>query len=118
MAEYREGRLTLDQLTAFAVCDDHESQERVWFEEGQRNPQSIRRALTRSLVTAAIAALASSALRLTKKPAEPITRDLFDEEAAYFADSLLLDRLVLEKLRAESEAIRREGWSFVEVQLN
>ena len=117
MAEYRENRIILDQLTAFAVCDDHEAQERVWFEEGQRNRQSIRRALTRSLVDGSDRRARFVGAEAYEQAGGAITRDLFEEKAAYFADSQLLDRLVADKLRTEAETIRLEGWSFVEVQV-
>ena len=36
MATYREGAMNLDQLSAFAISDDHEAQERVWFDDPNR----------------------------------------------------------------------------------
>ena len=52
MAVYRSGEMTLDQLVAFTLTDDHEAQERVWFDggSGDHHPQTLRRMLTRSLV--------------------------------------------------------------------
>jgi ParB family chromosome partitioning protein len=45
-----------------------------------------------------------------------INRDLFQpEHEGYFADAALLDRLVMEKLQGEAEAIRGEGWVWVEI---
>ena len=44
--------MTLDQLVTFTLPDDHEAQERVWFDgaSGDHHPQTLRRMLTRSLV--------------------------------------------------------------------
>jgi ParB family transcriptional regulator, chromosome partitioning protein len=45
LSVYREGRMSLEQLQAFAVSDDHAAQERVW-QDGAHYPNSIRAALT------------------------------------------------------------------------
>lgn len=45
-----------------------------------------------------------------------IERDLFHEDGGgYWRDVALLDRLVAEKLEAEADAVRAEGWKWVEV---
>jgi ParB family chromosome partitioning protein len=53
MAIYREDGLTLDQLMAFAVSEDHERQDQV-FEQlaHNRQPYAIRRAMTEAKVPA------------------------------------------------------------------
>ena len=45
LAVYRDGGMSLEQLQAFALSDDHAAQERVW-EEGVYHPGGIRAALT------------------------------------------------------------------------
>src|ERR1700730_17271518 len=45
LSVYREGRMSLEQLQAFTVSDDHAAQQRVW-EQGARYPDSIRAVLT------------------------------------------------------------------------
>src|SRR5271165_95030 len=52
---YRTDEITLDQLMALAITDDHAAQERVWesASEWQRNPSTLRRALTETMVDAA-----------------------------------------------------------------
>jgi ParB family chromosome partitioning protein len=47
---YREGEMTLEQLMAFTVSADHDAQERVWSEQLETSPPSIRRALTEAWV--------------------------------------------------------------------
>src|SRR5271166_1201436 len=50
---YRAGDLSLEQVQAFTVSDDHEAQERVWSEGGHRcKPTAIRRALTEGEIPA------------------------------------------------------------------
>jgi ParB family chromosome partitioning protein len=118
MAEYKQDHLTLDQLTAFAVCDDHAAQEHVWFEAPlfDRSPQAIRRALTKAHVDGSDRRARFIGIEAYEQAGGTVTRDLFEQDAAYFADSQLLDRLVAEKLQLAAESIRKEGWSFIQVQ--
>lgn len=118
IAEYKQDHLTLDQLTAFAVCDDHAAQEHVWFEAPlfDRSPQAIRRALTKAHVEGSDRRARFIGIEAYEQAGGTVTRDLFEQDAAYFADSQLLDRLVAEKLQSAAESIQKEGWSFIEVQ--
>jgi ParB family chromosome partitioning protein len=118
MAEYREGRMTLEQLTAFAVCDDHLVQEEIWFDAPlfDRSATSIRRALTKTLVEGSDRRARFVGVEAYEAAGGEVRRDLFNEDASYFADSQLLDRLVAEKLGSIADQLREEGWSFVEVQ--
>jgi ParB family transcriptional regulator, chromosome partitioning protein len=66
---YREGRMSLEQLQAFTVSDDHAAQERVW-QEGTGYPNSIRAALTEGEIRRATGRCGSSASNLTNKQGE------------------------------------------------
>ncbi len=116
MAVYREGGMTLDQLTAFTISDDHEVQERVWFEGvHDRTPQAIRRSLTKTLVEGSDRRARLIGAEAYERAGGRIIRDLFkDADEGYFEDSQLLERLVAEKLAAEAEKVRGEGWAWVE----
>ena len=48
LALYRKAAMSLDQLMAFTVSDDHAAQEAAWFDapEWQRNASAIRQRLT------------------------------------------------------------------------
>lgn len=114
---YRAGDMSLDQLMAFTITDDHARQEEVWRGPGYDNgAYAIRRALTEGQV-------AANDRRATFIGAEAyiaaggvVVRDLFDaQNGGYFADAALLDRLVLEKLEREAAAVRGEGWAWVTV---
>lgn len=117
MAVYREGGMTLDQLTAFTISDDHEAQERVWFEyPHDKNPDSIRRWLTKTLVEGSDRRARFVGAEAYEQAGGRIICDLFKEaHEGYFEDSQLLDRLTSEKLTAEAERVKAEGWSWVEV---
>ena len=115
---YAEDGMTLDQLMAFTVGSDPERQEQVW-EAIQRSynkePYQIRRLLT------------DGAVRASEKRAQysgedylaaggAVMRDLFqNDEGGWLQDARLLDRLVAERLERDAEAIRAEGWKWVEV---
>ncbi len=115
---YAEDEMTLDQLMAFSVSPDHERQEQVW-EALQRSynkePYQIRRMLT------------EGAVRASDKRAQyagedyiaaggAVMRDLFQQDdGGWLQDSGLLARVVAERLERDADAIRAEGWKWVEV---
>jgi len=118
MDVYREGGMSLDQLMAFTMSDDHEAQERVWFDSPlhDRQPQSIRRALTRALVEGSDRRARFIGAEAYEAAGGVIVRDLFrTDEEGYFSDSQLLDRLVNEKISSKAEELKAAGWAWVEV---
>lgn len=118
MQLYREDELSLDQLMAFTVTDDHAAQERVWFESPnwQRDPQNIRRALTAAQLEADDRRALFVGLDAYKAAGGAIALDLFQpEHEGYLLDVALLDRLVAERLQQAAAPIRAEGWRWVEV---
>ncbi|TIT84331.1 MAG: plasmid stabilization protein, partial [Mesorhizobium sp.] len=50
----RENEITLEQARALAISDDHEAQEKAWFEQSNwnRDPRSLRAFLTQAHVRA------------------------------------------------------------------
>jgi ParB family transcriptional regulator, chromosome partitioning protein len=116
MAIYREGGMTLEQLTAFTISDDHKAQEHVWFESPtDKSPSGIRRALTRALVEGTDRQARFVGAKAYEEAGGRIVRDLFKpKDEGYFEDSQLLERLVTEKLAAEAENVKAEGWGWVE----
>lgn len=113
---YREGGMTLEQLMAFAVTDDHEAQERVWSEKLERNPSGIRRALTEAWVDVGHRYARFVGIDAYVAAGGTVERDLFQEQhEGYLTDRTLLDRLVREKLDALGDELRAEGWQWVEM---
>ena len=115
---YAEDGMTLDQLIAFCVSPDHERQEQVW-EAIQRaynkEPYQIRRLLTEGAVRAADKR-AQYAGEDYAAAGGAIMRDLFQpDDGGWLQDVGLLERLVAEKLDRDAEAVRAEGWKWVEV---
>jgi ParB family chromosome partitioning protein len=119
MTEYRNEAMTLELLMAFAISDDHEAQQQVWDQVAgsDPSPRTIRRLLTQSLVEGSDRRAVFVGARAYEAAGGVVLRDLFDEEGeGYFTDSQLLDRLVSERLEAEADALRNEGWAWVEVR--
>ncbi|MBL8772207.1 MAG: ParB/RepB/Spo0J family partition protein [Phenylobacterium sp.] len=120
MALYREGTLTLDQLMAFAVTEDHARQEQVYEQlSWNRSPQLIRRAMTEAKVPAADRRAVFVGIEAYAEAGGTILRDLFTEDGGgWLEDVGLLDRLALEKLDREAAELREaEGWKWAEPAL-
>lgn len=117
LAEYRAGELSLDVLMAYAVTDDKERQLEAFksLQGWQReNVRHIRDTLTESLVSGK-SKLARFVGQEAYEAAGGRTKtDLFGDEV-FFEDSALLQRLAGEKLEAEAEKLRAEGWGWVEM---
>jgi ParB family chromosome partitioning protein len=115
---YRNEKIDLDQLMAFAVSDDHAAQEQVWaaLPEWNHNPGTIRSHLMVANVDAGDRRAQFVGVTAYRRAGGHILRDLFQpEHDGYLTDVAVLDRLVIEKLEAEAAAIRTEGWSWVEI---
>ena len=115
---YRDEELTLDHLTAFAVSEDPEAQERVFGQLAtwQHNPDTIRRLLTHALIPASDRKVIFVGLDAYAAAGGAVQRDLFSEDrGGWIADAALLERLVAERMEQEAEAIRAEGWRWVGV---
>lgn len=120
MQVYREGDLTLDQLMAFAITDDHARQEQV-FEHLHYNkdPSIIRRDLIRTHVQATDRKAGFVGPEAYTEAGGTIIRDLFSEDhGGYYDDPALLGRLVLEKLEGIATDIQAEGWKWAEASID
>lgn len=120
MDVYREGDMTLDQLMAFTISDDHTAQEAAWFEQPayNRNPHGIRATLTEAQVEADDRRVAFAGLETYLAAGGGMNRDLFQpEHEGYLTDPALLDSLVVAKLNEATDEVRAEGWAWVEVMV-
>lgn len=117
LAVFRQGDLTLEQMTAFAITDDHERQEQVFeaLPEWDRDARSIRSALMEAHVSGGDKRARFVGIEAYQAAGGGIVRDLFAEgDAIYLSDITLLDRLTMEKLIVAARAITAEGWKWVE----
>lgn len=115
---YREGKLTLEQLQAFAASDDHDAHERVFGDLSHRSddPEDIRARLTEHEIAANDRRARFVTLAGYEAAGGALRRDLFAEgdDGIFLLDSVLLDRLAMEKLQADADLVRAEGWKWVE----
>ena len=116
---YAEDQLTLEQLMAFCVTDDHARQERGWEALSRsytREPYAIRRMLTEGAVRGGDKRAVFVGAEAYEAAGGVIMRDLFQQdEGGWFQDAGLLDQLAREKLGQAVEALRTaEGWKWVE----
>jgi ParB family chromosome partitioning protein len=121
MQVYRDGGLTLDQLMAFAITEDHARQEAVYERLSyNRDASTIRRLLTETHVAATDRRAVFVGAEAYTEAGGTILRDLFTEDrGGYFEDVALLDRLVTAKLGREANALREaEGWKWTEAHLD
>ena len=124
LQDYRAGELTLQQVQAFAISDDHEAQERVYSELPKWNNGAdvIRDALTQDEISSNDRRARFVTREAYEKAGGEIRRDLFatDDDGVFFLDEELLNSLALAMLVTEVESIKAEGWQWVEtiVQLD
>jgi ParB family chromosome partitioning protein len=107
--------LTLEQLTAFAITEDHARQEAVFDRlTYNRDASTIRRMLTETHVPATERRARFVGLEAYMEAGGTLLRDLFTEDrGGYLEDVALLDLLVTAKLGREADRLREaEGWKW------
>ncbi|AXV99177.1 chromosome partitioning protein ParB [Ralstonia pseudosolanacearum] len=115
-AVYRNGDMSLEQLMALTVSDDHAAQEQVWGSRPnhRRTPSELRGALLGEASIASDSPLASFVGRdayLAAGGREQV--DLFSEHGAHWTDGALVQQLAENRLAQQAEAIcEAEGWAW------
>lgn len=122
LALYRQDGINLDQLMALTLSDEHEAQERAWFEARpwDRTPAALRRVLTAGEIEVAGSALVRFVgIEAYEAAGGVVRRDLFDDaQSRFLSDAALVQRLATGKLDTLAEAVRAEGWGWVEARLD
>ncbi|MCH4540434.1 ParB N-terminal domain-containing protein [Ochrobactrum sp. A-1] len=121
MQVYRNGDLSLDQLMAFAITEDHDRQEQVFDNlSWNREPATIRRDLTKANVEATERRARFVGANAYTEAGGTIIRDLFSEDrGGYFEDAALLDRLVIGKLEDIAVEVQAaEGWKWTAAHID
>ncbi|WP_070155767.1 ParB/RepB/Spo0J family partition protein [Sphingobium phenoxybenzoativorans] len=119
MADYRADAVTLDQLMALAITDDHAAQESAFYDSPtwQRHPSNLRERLTEREIDAHRHPLVCFVgLGTYEQAGGGVRRDLFAEGDAgvYLTDAALLERLAQDKLAGIAATVRAEGWAWVD----
>ena len=132
MKAFRKDEISLDQMKALAITDDHGRQEEVFFTAPDylRSPRDLRRLLMEGRIGSGDKLARFVGLDAYEAAGGPVTRDLFagvssgdgdDEEdngGVYLEDSGLLHRLATAKLEAEAVLLREQGWKWVEIDVD
>ena len=119
MADYRADAVSLDQLMALSITDDHAAQESAFYDapQWQRHPSHLRERLTEREIDAYRHPLVRFVgLDTYEAAGGGIRRDLFAEDDAgvYLTDAALLERLAQDKLAGIAATVRTEGWAWVD----
>ncbi|WP_024540119.1 ParB/RepB/Spo0J family partition protein, partial [Comamonas badia] len=119
MADYRADAVSLDQLMALSITDDHAAQESAFYDAPtwQRQPSALRERLTEREIDAHRHPLVRFVgLGTYEQAGGGIRRDLFAEGDAgvYLTDAALLERLAQDKLAGIAATVRAEGWAWVD----
>ena len=119
---YAEEGMTLEQLMAFTVSQDHARQEQVWEAikgSWQKEPYQIRRMLTETTVRACDKRAVFVGVDVYEAAGGVVLRDLFQsDDGGWLQDAGLLDRLVAAKLKTAADEIASEGWNWIEVAVS
>ncbi len=119
MADYRADALSLDQLMALSITDDHAAQEAAFYDapQWQRQPSALRERLTEREIDAYRHPLVRFVgLDAYEQAGGGIRRDLFAEGDAgvYLTDAALLERLAQDKLAGIAAEVKAEGWAWAD----
>ena len=119
MADYRADAVSLDQLMALSITDDHAAQESTFYDapQWQRHPSHLRERLTEREINAYRHPLVRFVgLDSYEAAGGGIRRDLFAEDDAgvYLTDAALLERLAQDRLAGIAANVRAEGWAWVD----
>lgn len=118
LARYRADEVSLEQLMALALTDDHERQVSLWdaLPNYRRTPEGIRQALTETGLSTRSPAVRHVGLKAYEKAGGAVRRDLFSKEGEGFVlDAALLWKLANAKLEKQAAKVKAEGWAWVDV---
>lgn len=119
LADYRAEAVSLDQLMALAITDDHTAQEAAFYDAPtwQRSPHNLRDRLTEREIDAHRHPLVRFVgLDAYEAAGGGTRRDLFAEadSGVYLTDAALLERLAQDKLASLAAEVKAEGWAWVD----
>ncbi len=120
---YEKDEIRLEQIMAFSISDDHARQEQVWDRitgnPNMQEPYYIRRLLTETTVRADDRRAVYVGTEAYEAAGGVILRDLFEQDSGgWLQDAALLEQLVFEKLKVDAEAVRADGWKWVEAAIS
>jgi ParB family chromosome partitioning protein len=119
---YEKDEIKLEQVMAFSISDDHARQEQVWERVANshvQEPYYIKRLLTETTIRADDRRAVYVGAEAYEAAGGIILRDLFEQDSGgWFQDAALLEQLVFDKLKVDADAIRAEGWKWIEAAIS
>mgnify|MGYP003671145537 CR=1 FL=1 len=114
VAHYRAGSLTLDDMMAFTVSQDHDKQMQCYEAlQGRVSAWTVRRYLTEAAARSDEAIAKFVTVKAYKRAGGAISTDLF-QEATYLLNTELLAQMAEDKLGQEAKTVEAEGWKWIE----
>jgi len=119
LADFETQAVSLEQLMALAITDDHAAQEAAFYDSPpwQRSPEALRDHLTSDEIDVSRDAVARFVgLEAYEQAGGGVRRDLFADEqnGIFLTDGALLDALARDKLAPMAEQVRAEGWAWAD----
>ncbi|MGD9811076.1 MAG: ParB/RepB/Spo0J family partition protein [Sphingobium sp.] len=119
---YGDDGMSLEQLMAFTVNENHARQEQVWEQLSQTYQPSahqIRRLLTEDAIPASDRRVRFIGLDAYTEAGGYVMRDLFSsDDDGWLQNPALVELLVNEKLSEIAQEIGAEGWKWVEAAID
>ena len=121
--KYRKDEISTDQMIALCSTDDHSMQEAVWEQLGTMNYSPSAAQLRRVLLAQEVDASQDErvtfigGLSAYQAAGGDVRRDLFSTngEGGFLSNVALLEKMVADRLQEQADALRAEGWGWVEV---
>lgn len=112
--------MDLDQIKALAMTDDHERQEAAWFgakHSWSQQPHELRAVLKGDKLTLGDRMVKFVTVEAYEAAGGIVERDLFAErDDGFIVNRDVLNRLFDAKVASEVEAIKAQGWAWVEAR--
>ncbi|HTN15760.1 MAG TPA: ParB/RepB/Spo0J family partition protein [Sphingomonadaceae bacterium] len=119
---YGDDGMSLEQLMAFTVNENHARQEQVWEQLKQTYQPSahqIRRLLTEDAIPASDRRVRFIGLDAYVEAGGYVMHDLFSsDQDGWLQDPAIVEQLVNAKLTTTAEEIGAEGWKWVEAAID
>ncbi|MGH9721504.1 MAG: ParB/RepB/Spo0J family partition protein [Bryobacteraceae bacterium] len=116
---YRDDKISLECVMAFAVTDDHKRQERFWktAQASQKtDARAIRRALTEGEIDASDRRVRFVTLKAYEEAGGTVRRDLFTDgdNGTFITKPDLLNQLVADLIDRKTQSLLKDGWKWVQ----
>jgi len=118
---FRAGGMTLEQVMALSVVEDHAAQIEVWGDDRklswERQPNRLRESLVEREITSDHGIAEFVGLDAYTEAGGKVRPDLFSD-IVVLEDGALLNRLATAKLKERADQLKCEGWGWVEAKLS